>query len=552
MSRFRICLVTVVGTLALGLVVGCGQPVVPPGVVLPPPEILRVEVKEVIRISPEGDAAITRALVVPPSPLSELYLAYWKAYDEQKEVRDNFLAELQKQYLILLAQTILRPFVEPVRPPVALLAAAPFELRVTAAIPRLAKYVPEERVWHVAVGPQVREMMELAVDELLNALVFQSLYLESLPKEQRLDRRREVRFELPAGARIVNRKELSELRWFVDFGGGTYLKGSLVVEELVVTFIEELVQTERPPTNLLDKKLALVTAEALAKHGVFTIKYSLPGVIPLPVPRPIPPSPPTGFVPPTNFSGYWSYSYSGTVSATLTPPAGSTVTISATPSLYFGAHLGWEFKPWWEGGGLKKFEAWIDVNPSLSASLSADIKQRLTWNGRVIVWTRHKDFWFCVKTWPVWIRLSVEASAHASVSAGARVKFTCDASAGGTNRLGAKWETGVGWTRIVSRSPWARSPSFTVTTGASSTTTAGPGLTLAAYVYNVAGPFVGLTPYLKGELRVSPNTWELKAGFRASGGVQLAGWLRGFLGGLGSYSVDFYTWETRLATGTWR
>jgi hypothetical protein len=90
-----------------------------------------------------------------------------------------------------------------------------------------------------------------------------------------------------------------------------------------------------------------------------------------------------------------------------------------------------------------------------------------------------------------------------------------------------------------------------VTTGANATTTAGPGLVLAAYVYNLAGPFVSLTPYLKGELRVSPNTWALRAGFNASGGVRLAGWLRHLLGGLGSYSVDFYRWETTIGTGPW-
>ncbi|MCS7216730.1 MAG: hypothetical protein NZ924_03450 [Candidatus Bipolaricaulota bacterium] len=534
---------------AVAVGIGYGQPVSeppkPPGIP-PPPEILSIQGQEVIRISPEGDAGIERLLIVPPSPLTELYAGYWKAYGEQPDVRKNFVEELQKQYLILLGSRVAEPLIKPAPPEPALLAAQPFQVRVTATLPRLARYDPKEGIWHVAVGPQISEMVEAAVHARLSSLIFQSLYLESLPKEQQLEQRREVRFELPERARLLNGEELARLRWFVDFGGGTYLKGMVKVEDRVVILVEELIQTERPPANLLEEKMAPTAMDALAKFGVFTIKYSIPGVIPTPVP----PAPPTGFVPPTNWSMDWGFSYSHTVSATLPhSPSGSTVTVSATPSLYFGAHLGWEFKPWWQGDGLKWFEAWIDINPSMSASLTATITQSLAWNKSVTLWTYSRDFYFCVLCFPVWIRLLIEASAHASVSAAARVGFSAQASAGATNRLGARWEGG--WRKIVSRSPWASHPSFSVTTGANATTTAGPGLALAAYVYNVAGPFVQLTPYLKGEVRVSPRTWTLKAGFTASGGVQLAGWLQSFLTGLGSYSVDFYTWETTIGSGTW-
>lgn len=526
--------------LILMAAIGCAA--VPPELrVIPRPASLPLVCREVIRLAPDGTATMERIISVPPSPLRDLYAEYSKEL-EKPEVREDFLAQLKKQYYILLGIPLEAPLIAP--PPMALLAivAQPVELKATASIPGLARFDPEQKVWRVAVGPQVKETQDMAVHEQLSSMIFRSLYLESLPGEQRFELHREVRFELPSGARLRNAEELRKLRWNVDFGRGTYLRGSLRVEERAVVLVEELVQTELAVKLPFEPDLFA----RLATYGIFTILYELPVVTPIP----IPPKPPV--IPPGNWSGDWSVSVSpGTLSTTISHTGGSSIRVTATPSLYFGAHLGWEFRPWWEGGGLRKFEAWIDVNPSFSASATFDILTSLTWEKSVTLWSRGWRFWFWVDLVPVWINLTVEISADGTVEAGARTKFTCSASAGSTNRLGAKWERGPGWSRIVSRSPWASSPTFTVTIGAAVTGTAGPGLKLAAYVYDVAGPFVKMSPYLKGRIRTSPKDWTLWAGFKASGGVELAGWLRSLLGGLGSYSADFYTWETTLSTGTW-
>ncbi len=525
-------------TLGFGLLVGFAQPIVTS---LLPPEILTMTVQEVIRLSPEGDAEIIRTINVPPSPLAELYVQYWKAYAAQEEVRRQFSGELEKEYQIMLGVKP-PPELMQIKPPpeIGVLAAAPMEIQIIAKIPGVVRYDPKQKVYFILLGPQTKEMQDWAVHNRLTSFIFQSMYLGSLPKEQVLKQHRETRFELPKDAKILNRDELLRLSWRTDLGGGTLLTGFVKVEDNVVIFVEELNLVEKPPTNLAAAPLP--TMEALAKHGIFGIQYCLPEVKPLPVP------PPTGFVPPTNWSGSWGYSYSRTVSATINFPNGS-VTASTTPSLYFGAYLGWEFKPWWQGGGLKWFQAYIDVNPSLTASLNASITRAMSAQRSVTLWNYGQDFWFWVDWIPVWIRLSIEASVQASVSAQARVNFNASGSAGATNRLGARWEGS--WSMIRSYSPSASSPSFAVSAGAATTTTAGPELSLAAYVYNVAGPFVALTPYLKAELTVNPNSWALKAGFKASGGVKLAGWLESFLGGIPSYSVDFYTWETLIGSGSW-
>jgi hypothetical protein len=525
-------------TLGFGLLAAFAQPIVTSPL---PAEILTMTVQEVIRLSPEGDAEIVRIVNVPPSPLADLYAQYWKAYAEQEEVRRQFSAELEKEYQIMLG---IKPPPELMRikppPEMALLAAAPMEIQVTAKIPGLVRYDPKQKVYSVLVGPQTKEIQDWAVHNRLTSFIFQSMYLESLPKEQVLKQHKETRFELPKDAKILNRDELLRLKWRTDLGGGTVLTGFIKVEENAVVFMEELNLAEKPPTILVE--VPLPTMEALAKHGIFGIQYSLPEVKPLPVP------PPTGFAPPTNWSGSWSYSYSRTISATISFPNGS-VTPSATPSIYFGAYLGWEFKSWWEGGGLKWFQAYIDVNPSLTASLNASITRAVSATKSITVWSYDQTFWFWVDYIPVWITLSIEASAQASVSAQAKVDFRASGSAGATNRLGARWEGG--WRMIRSYSSWASSPSFSVSAGAKTTLTAGPELSFAAYVYSVAGPFVALTPYLKAEITVNPNRWALKAGFTASGGVELAGWLKSFLGGIPSYSVDFYTWEKEIGSGSW-
>ena len=518
-------------------------PALPLPPITPSLQTLLIECLETVALSPEGQAQVTRILRVPPSPLSELYQAYWEAYSRDESVRKNFQEAIQKQFQIFLGSAGTELRVTP--PATALLAAQPMEVTVVLTFLALARYVPDQRFWEITLGPQTRELQNSAVHEFLNAFLLPSLYLASLPGEQVLVRRREARFLLPKGAQVLNVEELGRTSWSVDFGGGTSLRGHVRVEQNLVLFTEELILMEKAPVLLVDERTLPAIYRALASYGVFKIRYSLAGG---PVHSALP-SPSAELGLPQNFSGDWGYSYSRTISANLGLPSGGSLSVSATPSLYFGAHLGWEFKPWWEGGGLRKFEAWIDLNPSLTASLNASVSGTLRWEKSVDVWSYGVDFWFWVDYVPVWIRLSIEASIAASVNAAARVNFTASASAGGTNRLGARWEGG--WTKIATRSPWASRPSFSVTTGAATTLAAGPELALAAYVYNVAGPFVAFTIYDKAEIKISPKTRSLGIGFKASGGVKLAGWLQNLLGGLGSYSVDFYTWETTLASGSW-
>lgn len=521
-------------------VIGYGQIRLP--IALPQAATLSVSCTEVIRVSPEGHASIVRTLTVPPSLLTEPYRTYAEALQAQVEAREDFANELQRQYRVLLnasfhdIRTVIR------RPEVGLMATVPIVIEATAEVPGLAKLRDGEGIWLLPVGPQDHETQELAFDAIFNGMVFRSLLLASFDGEQRFEAHRETRFELPKGARILNGAALAELRWSLEFGGGTSITARLEVGEHLVTLRENLVQTENPP----EPRAAEVASASIAGYGVFTIEYSTPSLLPLPI-QPIPSS---SYVSPHNWSKDWSYSTGTNVSCPLPDPygSGSSVQLQANPSLYFGTHLGWQFKK----GNLKRFDAWIQVNPKLSATAIVNLTKSVTWTVSKDLWDYSQTYVFFVDFVPVWITLSLEITGTASVTASATSKFTCSSYLSNINKLGATW-TGS-WSAIAENtSPSVTSPTFSLTTGATVGATAGPELCLAAYIYSVAGPFVSLTPYLKAELSASSGghgSWTFKGGFTASGGVKLAGWLEDYLG-LGSYSTDFYSWEKTLKTGTW-
>jgi len=80
--------------------------------------------------------------------------------------------------------------------------------------------------------------------------------------------------------------------------------------------------------------------------------------------------------------------------------------------------------------------------------------------------------------------------------------------------------------------------------------------TLAAHLYNVAGPFVKITSSLRGEVNASVGSsnqvgYAVKGGLKAEGGVQMAGWLKDLCDSIPSVSYTFFDWSPTLKTGTY-
>jgi hypothetical protein len=510
-----------------------------------------------IQIGSNGDAEIERSLVIKPSSLTTLYTEYWEAYNGGTGVVEDFLQDLQKQYLILTGNMIKDTSVDFGLMP----GITWYEMKVTGKVPGAAQYDANEKVWTVSVKPSTSalaealgvDLRELAVDEQVSSLIYMSLFTENLTGEQKWDVSCYYQFELPQAANITNRAELEGRQWEVDFGGGTTLTGNLTVEDGLVTLSEELVQTESDPDKLTGEGTMESVLKAVAEYGVFTIKYRLPVPTPVPVPGPgqnatLSIMQVTGPVPRADFSKDWKWHWSYPVSRTFTFDDGSSLTASATPSLDFRAYLGWSIS-WWK---LQEFWAYITVNPAISASATATMTKSYQWDDSYTFTGYTNDFSFWVGVVPVWIRFSVTPEAKASVDAEAKATFSASSSFEINGTLGLRWKRNDGWTTEKSWTKTAELVDFDVTLKGSATAQAGPKLTLAAYVYNVAGPYAYLYAYVKGNVDVveSSCTWDLKAGLQVGGGVKLAGWLQKLLK-LNTRSADSIPpWEVTITSGS--
>jgi hypothetical protein len=515
-------------------------------------EVLPRQLTESVRIGAEGDAQIARTLTVPPSPLVTLYTEYWEAYNgadnKAEEIRDRFASDLQKQYMILLGQPLSGNL------SVELVSTSPFEIEVNATLPDASRYDPDEEVWLVVVGPQVEDLQEAVVDQYLTSLMFMSMFLESLPGEQRFRMDREVRFELPEGASIENEAELSELEWEVDFGGGTTLTGALMLgeERDTVTFVESLIQTESVPTSLVEEETAADVTAAVEGYGAFTIKYSLLSAFL----SSIPPMRATQIIPLLDFSvllGFHSgphecYPYSfhnGWGEGFL----------SGCHDLDFDAYLGWGWKSIWEGGGLKWFETYVDVNPSIHAMLWATTTSGIHVDYQKNVWRYEYQLWFCVYCVPVEISFVIEIDAYVNGEINGHVDFLADLDIENRSQLGARWEDGS-WEDVYQQMRWPHNELIEINAAVWTDLWAGPVLAFSAYAYNIAGPFALLTPLLRYQTQPwfdieNVGDWSLSVEFELSGGVRLAGWLRDLIPGPDSISTDLYEATHVVAHGSY-
>ncbi|MCL6641904.1 MAG: hypothetical protein K6T71_01075 [Candidatus Bipolaricaulota bacterium] len=431
----------------------------------------------------------------------------------------------------------------------ASLAGGAVEFHLTGQLPYAASYDTRSGEWHVTVGPQIPEAVDSIGNQFLTELIFRALLMESLEGQQRFELHRETRFELPKGAVFTNRQELEGLKWNLDFGGGTSLRATLKLENQAVTVVEDLIQTEAEPTNLMTEEGRAALFDSLGKYKSFVIRYAQDPQIA----TPLAPKPVTTQSRPDSFSRSWQFSArSPTLSVTFDGlPRGSSFTLSSTASFTLGGFIGWRFSR----SGLEWFDAKITTNPSLNLTASVNVPL-LNWQrSRGRVWGAGADFWFWIGVLPVYIRLQADIDVLASLAASGTTQVSFNTGLGISSTTGVLYNRlGVnpGWRPQRSSSMSASQPSVRVTTSVGITASAGPSLTLSAYLYGLAGPFVRLGVSLGAELNVRPSrTWGLKGLAQASGGFKTSSWLRNFLGIDISLNYNFYTLERSLAMGTW-
>jgi hypothetical protein len=245
------------------------------------------------------------------------------------------------------------------------------------------------------------------------------------------------------------------------------------------------------------------------------------------------------------------------------------ITLTATPSVDLGVYLGfdlrlrwicvkklWGWCIWWSPRiRLVWFKTYVDANPELLSKLNAYAEGRIYKRISKEINIGSYRFGTCVGSWPVWMVLKATAVPNASISAQVQdFNFDAQSKIWSRNRLGVKWQRR--WYRICEHRRGASAEILKATVKGSTQGRAGVGVILAGYVYDIAGPYVKIEPYIKaGASGWYPNPncrYYVRCGISAGGGFRSAGWLRNLLRGLGSYYTDFYRQEWTLKTGRCR
>lgn len=509
-------------------------------------ERLVVVQEDVVTVLDSGDALITRTEFVSPSPLSDLYHTHWEACEADPEVMWNYLSEMQTGYFFLLGREVEQPDAYLPTPETRVGFARVAETYVA----QLAGFSPDEGLWMINLGPRARAMMEAFFEYTLDAMIFRSLYLESVPAEQEIIATHHVRFELPGA--IHNREELEGLQWRATFGGGSEITAYVSVEGNTVVFMEVLRVTEEPPAKLLDA--SEVVFENFADYGVFSILYSGPAAaVPQWQERTTTALRCVG----EDWSGKWGHTATTHITPTFSYD-GFELKLDAESSVYIGAFLGWDFKTEWTPWPVVKlrwFKASIKVSPGLLLSVDATAETEISdaWSTN---WESPSGPWiaFCVGTFPVLIHITAGFGVGALVDVHGSVGFSTGIELRGSAELGCEWRNKK-WNLVSGLKYEQDFSEMTMAAGADGSVRGELSLSLAAYVYDLAGPFVEAVPYLAAGLDCESDQmrcdWSVDVGVDASGGVRLAGWLKDWLKVLGTYSTDFSPWVHNIAKGSW-
>jgi hypothetical protein len=244
------------------------------------------------------------------------------------------------------------------------------------------------------------------------------------------------------------------------------------------------------------------------------------------------------------FSGTWTGSYDG---ATLTVDA--TVTPSFSLSMYLGFGFHWYGTPEW-------FEAWIGASASVDVKLKVTASGAITenWQPTLLPPTALYTWYFSIDFVPVWINLDLSVTIPLTISAQGEVSFAAEADVGASFKAGAHWDDDHGWSLINQENTWTSFTGPTITINGTVTAFAGLDCQLSLMVYNIAGPFVEVEPYLTGSLTYvaadGVGLWNAACGIILNTGVTFAGWLKHLLH-LHTISYTIGNWTIDSWSGRW-
>lgn len=384
--------------------------------------------------------------------------------------------------------------------------------------------------WRIYVGPQDDDSAQAASEFTMTKIQQIQSILRSWEGEQTLRYNWTINVHFPVEAELLNIGELLGLNWTIDFGGDTLMEALVAANPTVVTVNETMVVTEQDFTasdTYLD--------EAFREYRVFRIDYSMPVS-----------SSQASYVQEYNAHEDFDYNWKVTISLPCSKDFALgplKATLKVTPSLSLNGYIGWHFKRC----KLRWFETWMRVEPSITAEaiVTATLQYSKTWSCTLATWSTKFSFW--VGIIPVWARLRFTITGGVTVDAMAQISVTASVTAGAWMKAGVKWVRDCGWSTIWDCGYWTDRKGPTVSAIATITVTPFVAARLAFLIYDVAGPFVEVTPYAPMTITFSypgPSTWSIALKLKIDVGITFCSFLEKILK-MSSYSRTVADWTLK-------
>lgn len=515
-------------------------------------EVINRSVVQKISVHPDGSAAIEQSEMVPESSLKKIYDEHGKMMTKDKKVEKNFLDEIGKGFYLRFGT---RPTLKILNQK---LGSGEFVRAIEGKVQKLAAQDPKDKslreigVKKFDSDKKEKDMLSY-FEYILDGTSFENMFLVSQKGDQTLMSKETTAIILPPGSSFANLKDLNGKSWKVDFGGGNVMDASLAVDEKnrTVTLNEIITVTEQSPKNMLNQKNDAFFTE-LKDYAAFNVQYRQEGGQ-----EPIAAEEPQTTETTLDYSNSWNFSVSHTFSYPFTYST-LTVTPSAILSFNLGASVYWDH--YWKKVGflryswtLRKFEASVSANPSLGLDVEVTSGGSITkdWDTNII--TKSTTFSFFVSFVPVVIALEAKLDMGATATISGQIGFNTGITLSANTKITCKYENSA-WSGSFTRSFTPTFNGFTANARVQATARGEAPFTISAYLYYVAGPFAKLTPYLQGDAWAQAGSttqvgYKIVGGLDVDGGVSLSGWLKDLLGGLGTYSKNFYTYQQTIKEG---
>lgn len=520
----------------------------------------RRTIEERIEIQQDGSALITRKEYLPASELSKIYVTHYREMSAPSslaarisELQQEYINEIAKGYYFLYntAPTLVQNGMS-----VTIDGAGNY----TCVLQLRANGFVTAKGGNFAISRKMfgdetlaEKLIPKYFEYEIDARIFESIFLKS--GRDTIVTEKTTVVVLPAGSQIQQINPIFESAftgsWSVDFGGGTSYKATFEKRPDGFVLKETIVSSGANPSNLADEKRSEIVLEKLRDYTAFQVVFSTNKISALTKPTPHPVK--------DDFSKSWNYDvWNQKEFSTTFTEQNSSITTKIVVTLSMNTKILWEHH-WVKTGKfkwsykLKRFETTLTFSPSFTPSLQVRANGNVdkSWSKELFSTGQTKTF--TVSGIPVVIVFQARLNAQTNTKMNGRMNIDASTTFGATAAVTVKYQNG--WSFTPTYSVNYSNINFDANAKLNSENKGELPITFSAYLYDVAGPFLRLTPWIKSETNASMGGanqvgYTISGGVKASGGVEMAGWLKTLCGNVPSVSYTFWEWSRTLASGT--